>query len=286
MSHMRLQGLALLLVLGMAMPLCAENATTQPHTSAQMRTLVEEIGIDQHLNEQLPLDLEFTDSTGKRVKLQDYFGDKPVILTCVYYRCPMLCTQVLNGVLKSTNAMSLQMDQDYTVLSIGIDPRETTEMAAAKKESYVSSYRRPGAEEGWHFLTGDAEAIEAVTKAVGFRYRYDPASDQYLHASGIVVLTPEGKISRYMYGIDYPPRDLRLALVESGQHLIGSPVDQILLLCFHYDPATGRYGFAISAVLRIAGLTTLIGIALFLSRMYVIERRRSAEVRAWAQETV
>lgn len=285
MSHLRLQGLALLLVLGLTMPLRADNAT-QPHTSAQMRTLVEDIGLDQHLNQQLPLDLEFTDSTGKRVKLQDYFGDKPVILTCVYYRCPMLCTQVLNGVLKSTNAMSLQMGEDYTLLSISIDPRETTEMAAAKKESYVNSYRRPGAEEGWHFLTGDAEAIEAVTKAVGFRYRYDPASDQYLHASGIVVLTPEGKISRYLYGIDYPPRDLRLALVESGQHLIGSPVDQILLLCFHYDPATGRYGFAISAALRIAGMTTLIGIALFLGRMYVIERRRSAEVRAWAQETV
>lgn len=245
----------------------------------QSRNLVDDVGLDQHLNEQLPLDLEFTNEKGEKVQLKDYFGEKPVILTCVYYRCPMLCTQVLNGVLKSTNAMSLDMAKDYTVLSISIDPRETTEMAAAKKETYVKSYRRPGAQEGWHFFTGSEESIAALTKAVGFRYRYDEESDQYLHASGIVVLTPTGRISRYHYGIDYPPRDLRLSLVESSQNRIGSPVDQILLLCFHYDPKTGKYGLVISNALRLAGCTTLAVLATFLVKMYFLERRRSAESR-------
>jgi protein SCO1/2 len=244
------------------------------------RRLVDDIGLDQHLNEQVPLDLEFTDEHGQRVRLGEYFHDKPVILTCVYFRCPMLCTQVLNGVLKSTNAMSLQMGKDYTVVSISIDPRETTEMAAAKKETYVQSYRRAGAEEGWHFLTGDQQSIAALTKAVGFRYKYDEPSDQFMHASGIMVLTPEGKLSRYYYGIDYPPRDLRLGLVESSERRIGGPVDQVLLLCFHYDPQTGRYGLVISRVIRIAGIGTLAAMGIFLSRMYFLERRRSAAVAA------
>jgi protein SCO1/2 len=244
------------------------------------RNLVDDIGLDQHLNAQVPLDLEFTDEHGQRVRLGDYFHDKPVILTCVYFRCPMLCTQVLNGVLKSTNAMSLQMGKDYTVVSISIDPRETTEMAAAKKETYVQSYRRPGAEEGWHFLTGNEKSVAALTKAVGFRYQYDERSDQFMHASGIMVLTPEGKLSRYYYGIDYPPRDLRLGLVESSERRIGSPVDQVLLLCFHYDPQTGRYGLVISRVIRIAGIGTLAAMGIFLSRMYILERRRSAAVAA------
>jgi protein SCO1/2 len=244
------------------------------------RKLVDDIGLDQHLNTQIPLDLSFTDEHGQRVRLRDYCTDKPVILNCVYFRCPMLCTQVLNGVLKSTNAMSLQMGKDYTVVSISIDPRETTEMAAAKKETYVKSYRRPGAEEGWHFLTGDQASIDALTKAVGFRYKYDPTSDQFMHASGILVLTPEGKISRYYYGIDYPPRDLRLGLVESSERRIGSPVDQVLLLCFHYDPQTGRYGLAIARVIRVAGIATLVIMGTFLTRMYFLERRRSAAVAA------
>jgi protein SCO1/2 len=252
------------------------------------RRLTEDIGLDQKLNTQVPLDLVFIDEHGHRVRLGDYFHDgQPVILSCVYFRCPMLCTQVLNGVLKSTNAMSLQMDKDYTVVSISIDPRETTEMAAAKKETYAKSYRRPGAEQGWHFLTGDQASIDALTQAVGFRYQYDPRSDQFMHASGIMVLTPDGKLSRYYYGIDYPPRDLRLGLVESSQRRIGTPVDQVLLLCFHYDPLTGRYGLVIERVIRIAGLATLVAMGLFLTRMYVLERRRSAAVAAQvAHETV
>jgi protein SCO1/2 len=239
------------------------------------RNITDDIGIDQRLGEQVPLDLEFLDEAGKSVKLRDFLSDKPVILTCVYYRCPMLCTQVLNGVLKSAQGLTLELDEDYTVLSVSIDPRETPAMAREKKKTYIRQYRRDGAEEGWRFLTGKAEAIEQLTKAVGFRYRYDAASDQFAHASGIVVLTPDGKISRYFYGIDYHPRDLRLGLVESSKKKIGSPVDQVLLLCFHYDPVTGRYGMAIATVLRLAGIATLVVMAVFLFRMFLLERRRS-----------
>jgi protein SCO1/2 len=239
------------------------------------RNIAEDIGLDQHLNAQLPLDLEFTNEYGQKVRLGDYFGDKPVIVNCVYFRCPMLCTQVLNGLLKASQAVPLEMEKDYRVLSISIDPREDSEMALAKKETYVRSYKRPGADEGWHFLTGSQESITALTQAVGFRYRYDEASDQYAHASGIVVATPDGRLSRYFYGIEYNPRDLRWGLIQSAEHRIGSPVDQVLLLCFHYDPLTGKYGLAISATLRIAGTLMLLAIGVFLVRMYRLERRRS-----------
>lgn len=241
------------------------------------RTLADDVGLDQKLNDRIDLDLEFRDEQGKQVRLGDYFGNKPVIINCVYYRCPMLCTEVLNGVLKTANAMNLKLGEDYVVLSISIDPEETTERAAAKKETYVGSYRRPGGERGWHFLTGQAAAITAVTKLIGYRYRYDPKSNEYAHPSGIVVCTPEGVISHYLYGIDYPPRDLRLALVESSQGRIGNAVDQILLLCFHYDPVTGKYGVLISRILRAAGMLTLGVLAVFLGRMFWLERRRSLE---------
>lgn len=246
---------------------------------AQTRTLIQDIRLDQRLDAQVDLGLEFTDSNGRRLRLGDLVHDKPVILTCVYYRCPMLCSEVLTGVLKSTNAMSLKLGEDYSIVSVSIDPKETTEMAAAKKETYVRSYRREGGERGWHFLTGSQDAIESLTETVGFRYRYDPASDQYAHASGIMVLTPQGRLSRYFYGIDYPPRDLRLALVESSQNKIGSAVDQVLLLCFHYDPVTGRYGLVISNVLRLASFVTLAVLGTYLGRMFLLERRRSADLK-------
>ena len=247
---------------------------------AAARTLIQDVGLDQHLDAQIDLGLTFMDESGQRVQLRKYFDQKPVILTCVYYRCPMLCTEVLTGVLKSANAMNLRLGQDYTILSVSIDPKETTTIAAEKKDNYVRSYRREGGDNGWHFLTGDPQSIDALTRAVGFRYRYDPASDQFAHASGIVVLTPDGRISRYFYGIDYPPRDLRLALVESSQHRIGSLVDQVLLLCFHYDPVTGRYGLVISNVLRLAGLATVLILGTYLGRMYFLERSRSLALAA------
>lgn len=246
------------------------------HAQLRSKEIVQEVGIDQHLEAQLPLDAMLLDEQGNHVRLGDYFHDgKPVIVTFVYFRCPMLCTQVLNGLLQSSQAIKLQMNEDYHVLSISIDPRETPAQATAKKRKYVASYRRPGAEEGWHFLTADAATIERLTSVAGFRYRYDEPSDQYAHASGLIVATPQGRISHYLYGIDFPPNDLRLALVESSESRIGNLVDQVLLLCYHYDPVTGKYGLAISAVMKLAGIVTIVVLGGYLTRMFRVERQRT-----------
>jgi protein SCO1/2 len=248
-------------------------------TGASPKQLVQNVGLDQRLGNTVPLDLSLLDERGRKVTLGDYVHDRPVILSLVYFRCPMLCTQVLNGLLKSSQSLSFELGSDYDIISVSIDPRETPSMAAAKKQTYVAQYRRPGAEEGWHFLTADQHQIERLAAAVGYRYQYDERSDQYAHPSGIVVLTPDGRASRYLYGIDYPPRDLRLALIESSAQRIGDPVDQILLLCFHYDPATGKYGLVISRVLQMAGTATAVALGVFLWSMYRLERRRSAAER-------
>ncbi len=252
------------------------------HAQGNLQRIAQQVGLDQHLGELVPLDLVFRDEQGRQVQLGEYFRDKPVVLNLVYFQCPMLCTQVLNGLLKSSQALPLQMHQDYEVISVSIDPAETPEMAAAKKERYAGSYRRPGAREGWHFLTGEQAQIERLAAAVGYRYHYDERSQQYAHPSGIIVLTPEGRISRYFYGIDYHPTDLRLGLVESSQGRIGTLADQVLLLCFHYDPATGKYGFVIAGALRIAGLATVAILGGFLVVMFRREVRRSKEARAAA----
>lgn len=261
-------------------PLAAVPASAQ----GNLERIAQQVGLDQHLGEQVPLDLVFRDEHGRQVKLGEYFrrGERPVVLNLVYFQCPMLCTQVLNGFLKSSQALPLQMGQDYEVISVSIDPDETPEMAAAKKQRYAGSYRRPGADEGWHFLTGEQAEIERLAAAVGYRYYYDERSQQYAHPSGIIVLTPEGRISRYFYGIDYHPTDLRLGLVESSQNQIGTLADQVLLLCFHYDPATGKYGFVIAGALRIAGLATVALLGAFLVVMFRREVRRSKEVAAAA----
>ena len=211
------------------------------------------VGLDQ--------DLVFKDEFGRTAPLSSYFsGHKPVILALVYYDCPMLCTMILNGVESSLKGMSLNPGQDFEVLSVSFDPKDTPELAASKKGMYLKRYGRPGTANGWHFLTGDEANIKALTAAVGFRYKYDEASKQFAHASGIMVLTPEGRISRYFYGVEYAPRDLRLGLVEASQNKIGSPVDQILLFCYHYDPATGKYGAIVMNIVRAAGATfVLIG---------------------------
>lgn len=248
------------------------------YASGQLSTkqIVQDVGIDQHLDAQLPLDAVLVDEQGQSVRLAEFFGrGKPVIVNFVYFRCPMLCTQVLNGLLRSSQSIKFTMHEDFDVLSISIDPRETPAMAAAKKRKYVASYRRPGAEEGWHFLTADAATIERLTSIAGFRYRYDEPSDQYAHASGLIVATPEGRISHYLYGIDYPPNDLRLALAASSENRIGNLVDQVLLLCYHYDPVTGKYGLAISALIRFSGVLTLLVLGGYLLRMYRVERQRS-----------
>ena len=227
----------------------------------QTPAVVRDVGFDQRLNEQVPLDLKFTDETGAVVRLGDYFGNRPVILVMAYYRCPMLCTLVLNGLVQGMRNMPFTPGTDYNVVTVSFDPRETPALAAAKKKNYIAKYGRPGAAEGWHFLTGQPEAIEKLTRAVGFRYVYDAQQDQYIHTSGIVLMTPQGRISRYFYGIEFPGRDLRLGLVEASANKIGSPTDQVLLYCFHYDPATGKYSASILNFVRAGGVLTVVALA-------------------------
>jgi protein SCO1/2 len=237
--------------------------------------VLREVGFDQRLDEQVPLDLTFRDEAGRPVRLREYFDGKPVILVLAYYRCPMLCTEVLNGVVRALLDISLTVGKDFNVLTISFDPRERPELAAAKKTTYLERYGRPGAEEGWHFLTGDEEPIKRLTAAVGFRYVYDEDSGQYAHPSGIMVLTPTGKISRYFYDIKYSPGDLRLGLVEASESRIGSPVDQVLLYCFHYDPVEGKYGPAVMTFVRLGGVLTLLVLSWFFIVLWRREWRRA-----------
>ena len=222
--------------------------------------VMKDIGLDQKLDAQVPLDLSFRDERGAPATLRQYFGGRPVVLALVYYQCPMLCTFVLNGLLTAAKDVSLEMGKDYEVVTVSIDPTETPLLAESKHTMYAGLYGRRGAVSGWHFLTGDEAAIRQLAASVGFRFVYDKASQQYGHASGIMVLTPEGRVSRYFYGIAYPPRDLRFALVEASGGKIGTPVDQILLACYHYDPMTGKYGLVISRIIRAAGIATLLAI--------------------------
>ena len=236
------------------------------------------VGIDQKLNEQLPLDLVFRDENGKDVKLGDYFGKKPVLLSLVYYQCPMLCNQVLNGMVTAFKVMAFKPGEEFEVVTVSFDPRETPELAAAKKKTYIDYLpepRRSGAASGWHFLTGDEASIKRITDAVGFRYHFDEATNQFAHASGVFVATSHGKLARYFYGIEYAPRDLRLGLIEAAENKIGSPVDQLLLYCFHYDPATGKYGAAVFNLMRVGGVVTVIGI---IGLLLMLRRRGSKQV--------
>jgi protein SCO1 len=226
--------------------------------------LLKDVGIDQKLNDSVPLDLAFRDEHGNRVELGKYFGSKPVILTLVYYSCPMLCTQVLNGLTRSLKEIPMDMGRDFRVVTVSVDPTERPVLAEAKQVMYAGMYGRPGAAEGWHFLTGSEREIRQLAGAVGFRYAYDPDSKQFAHASVIMILTPGGKISRYLFGIQYPQRDLRLSLVEASEGRIGSAVDQILLFCYHYDPHTGKYGLLISRIIQLSGLLTVLIGAVFL----------------------
>jgi protein SCO1/2 len=243
----------------------ARPETGNPSTG--LPTALRDVRIEQKLDQQLPLDLLFRDENGQTVKLGQYFGKKPVVLALVYYDCPMLCTQVLNSMVTSFRVLPFQVGKEFDVVTVSFDPRETSALATAKKNIYVNylpEKMQSGAKEGWHFLTGDQASITQLTDAVGFRYHYDEATKQFAHASGIMLTTPEGKLSRYFYGIDYPARDLRLGLIESSQNKIGTPVDQLLLYCYHYDPATGRYGAAVMKIMRIAGVATVLAIVAML----------------------
>jgi len=218
------------------------------------------VGIEQHLDEQIPADLSFRDETGKPVRLGDYFGKRPMILNLVYYNCPMLCGEVLSGLEGAMRVMKFDVGKEYDVLTVSFDPRETPEMATKKKAEFLKRYGRAGADQGWHFLTGPQESIDALTKAAGFQYQYDPKTEQFAHATAIALLTPGGKITQYYYGVEYAPKDLRLGLIQASQNKIGTLADQVLLYCYHYDPNTGKYGAIISRVLQLSALATVLGL--------------------------
>jgi protein SCO1/2 len=238
-----------------------------------------QVGIDQKLNEQLPLDIVLRNENGEPVKLGNYFGKKPVIISLVYYECPMLCTQVLNGMVSSFKVLSFKAGDEFEVVTVSFDPRETSALATAKKKTYVGylpEAKRGPAQNGWHFLTGDSENIKRLTEAIGFHYNFDEKTNQFAHASAIMVATPEGKLARYFYGIEYSPKDLRLGLVEASQNKIGSPVDQLLLYCYHYDPATGKYGAAVMNLVRGGGVATLFGMVVL---FFAMRRRNATKMR-------
>ena len=251
---------------------CAGLAPAQIYGPPQTQVyapsrLLQKVGISQKMGAQIPLDLPFTDESGREVTLRQYFG-KPVILALVYYQCPSLCNMVLNGVLRSIKRLDLTAGNQYEVIAVSFDPRETPEMAAAKKQTYLKDYERQGAQEGWHFLTGPETSSKTLADAVGFRYVYDALTNQYAHSSAIMILTPAGRITRYFYGIEYPTRDVRLGLVEASSERIGTPTDQVLLYCFHYDPTTGKYALVVMNVLRLAGVITVGALATFMIVMF------------------
>jgi protein SCO1/2 len=237
--------------------------------------VLKNVGLDQKLNAQVPLDLTFRDEHGATVNLGQLLQGKPAILTMVYYKCPMLCTEVLNATLNTLKEVPLEIGKDFSVITVSIDPTEKPALAEAKQIMYTGLYGRRGAAHGWHFLTGDEDQIQKLAAAVGFRFVYDKESSQFAHASGIMVLTPEGRLSRYFYGISYPPRDVRLALVEASQGKIGSTTDAILLFCFHYDPVTGRYAVTILNVVRAAGALSALVIAFMI---FIFARREKYSV--------
>jgi len=241
---------------------------------------LKKVGIEQKLGQSLPLDVEFKDENGKLVKLGDYFGTtRPVILAFVYYECPMLCNQVLNGLTGALKGLSFNAGKEFDVVVISFDAREfeKTDLARSKKAGYLERYGRAGTENGWHFLTGSQGSIDAVTSSAGFGYQWDEKSNQFAHAAAIMIATPEGKLSKYLYGIDYSPKDIKFAVMESTESRIGNPAEQLLLYCFHYDPATGKYGLAILRVIRLGGIATVLGLGLMGFVFWRRNKRRNSE---------
>jgi len=228
------------------------------------------VGMRQNLNQPIPADLTFTDDLGRTVRLGDYFGKKPIILNLVYFTCPMLCGEVLSGLENSLRRMKFEVGKEFDVITVSFDPHDTPEAASKKKSEFLRRYKRPGAEQGWHFLVGHQDAIDSLTRAAGFDYQYDPKTRQFAHTAAILILTPEGRIAQYYYGIEYPPKDLRLGLVEAGAGKIGNVVDALLLYCYHYDPEQGKYSATILRVLRLAGVATM----LFIGTLIFVMIRR------------
>ncbi|MEO6811761.1 MAG: SCO family protein [Isosphaeraceae bacterium] len=278
-----------LLALAVMVTAQAARGADQP-TPTQDRPvpLLEKIGFDQNLDAQLPLDLTFRDERGKTVRLGDFFGKKPVILILVYYNCPMLCGVALKALARSLKPLKLSIGKEFDVVTVSIDPTEGPDLALAKKGAFVGRYDRPGAEKGWHFLTGDQANITALAKTVGFRYTYNPKTKLYAHAAGLVITTPEGRLARYIYGVDFPPNDLKFGLMEASAGKIGSPIAKLLLLCYHYDAAAGKYTLAILGIIRVLGCLTAVALGSYMALMFWRDRHgvsRAADADPLARTT-
>jgi protein SCO1 len=247
------------------------TARAQSLTESQLS----DIRFDQKLGSQVTLDLHFRDETGKLVTLNDYFGRKPVVLVLGYYQCPMLCTLTFNGMVEAMNDMRWSIGDEFNVVNVSINPKETSELAAAKRRNYLKQYGRPSATAGWHFLTGDEAQIKALADEVGFHYAYDSSVQQYAHPSGLVILTPEGKVSKYLFGVKFAPSELYAALQDASRRNVGSPIHRLVLLCFHYNPIKGKYGAIIMVIIRIMGVTTLAGMVWLFGAMILRERKRA-----------
>ncbi len=248
---------ALLLAAGTALRAQAVPSNTGP-AAAAMPAALQNVGFEPPLNGQMPLDLTFHDETGREVRLREYFGQKPVVLAFVYYGCPMLCDQVEQGIVGVLRMLSFNPGRDYEVVFVSFDSRETPDMAAEKKKKALAHFRRPETDSGWHFLTGSKESIDATTKAANFRFSFDARNNLFAHASGVMLLTPDGHISRYFYGVEYPGRDMRLGLVDASAGKIGTPIDHVLLFCYHYDPSTATYSASILKIIRLGGVLTIL----------------------------
>ena len=282
MSRVAVFGLALALLAPVSAYAQYGDAPPRPNAATTKTGILKEVSIEQRIGQQLPLDLPFKDDAGNEVRLGRYFGNKPVVMALAYYECPMLCTQVLNGMTGALKTLSFDAGKDFEVVVVSIDPRDGFRMAGAKKATYLEHYGRPATAAGWHFLTGTEASIKPLAEAIGFHYAYDANLKQYAHGAAIYVATPKGVISRYFLGIEFAPRDLRLALVEASNNALGTIADQVLLLCYHYDPTTGKYGAAILNAIR-AGFIVTVGA--FLTFLFVSLRREAAAAKAAAGRT-
>jgi protein SCO1/2 len=264
-----------------ATALLAFSALTAFAANAQQMdasAILKQVGITQNLNARIPPDITFRDETGTSVRIGDYFGKKPVVLSLVYFDCPALCTEVLNGELHTMKAISLNLGKDFEAVTVSFEPKDTAALAKAKRDVYAGQYGRPGAAQHWHFLTGEQGSINALTNVAGFRYAYDSSIRQYAHAAAILILTPDGRIDRYFYGVQYPARDFRLGLVDASEGKIGTVTDQALLYCYQYDPMTGKYGLVVMNILRAAGGLTVLALGLFMALMFLRERKQASDV--------
>lgn len=260
--------------IALALAVISAGALTAQQNSSTPPQLPGKVAVVQHMGAQLPLNDMFRDDTGHVVRLGDYFkSGRPVLLDFMYYRCPMLCSMVLEGTTSALTELKLDVGKDFDVVTVSIDPRDMPEDARVKKEKYVKRYGRPSAYEGWHFLTAHEGSIKHLTDAVGFQYAYDPKSDQFAHGTVLIAVTPQGKVSKYFYGFEYKPRDVRLGLVEASQGKVGTAVDQLLLLCYHYSPSTGKYSAAAMGIMRAGGVFTILGLGGFIFIMLRNERR-------------